>query len=150
MFKKEPALSKQSESKGFTLIELLIVVVVIAILSSMVIVAIGDTRKKARLTAGQSSIASIPPAMVSCLDKGGTVQSPPNTANSRLICDASHQFIADATYPDLTSKGWTYGTLTSSGDDVSFTVTCPKAMCGGTPTGYRATCNTNGCDFANY
>lgn len=50
---------KQSKTRGFTLIEMLVVVAIIGLLASVVIVGLGDARKKARDARRLSEVNSI-------------------------------------------------------------------------------------------
>ncbi len=56
------------QKKGFTLIELLVVIAIIGLLSSIVLVALGPARQKARDARRQSDIRQISLAMEMCYD----------------------------------------------------------------------------------
>jgi len=74
--------------KGFTLIELLVVIAIIGLLSSIVLVALGPARKKARDARRESDIRQISLAMEMCLDDSACAVSggyPPITVSSNRI-----------------------------------------------------------------
>ncbi len=55
-----------NKKKGFTLIELLVVIAIIGMLSSIVLVSMGGTRKRARDARRQSDLQSVMTAMEMC------------------------------------------------------------------------------------
>lgn len=59
------------KNKGFTLIELLVVIAVIGLLASIVLVAVGPARKKARDARRQSDVRQVNLAMEMCYDDSG-------------------------------------------------------------------------------
>jgi prepilin-type N-terminal cleavage/methylation domain-containing protein len=59
------------KNKGFTLIELLVVIAIIGLLASIVLVAMGPARKKARDARRQSDVRQVNLAMEMCYDDSG-------------------------------------------------------------------------------
>ncbi len=59
------------KDKGFTLIELLVVIAVIGLLASIVLVAVGPARAKARDARRQSDVRQVNLAMEMCYDDAG-------------------------------------------------------------------------------
>lgn len=95
------------KNKGFTLIELLVVIAIIGILSSVVIVSLNNQRSKAKIAAAQSTISSVLPLVITCLDEGKDINPITDAEDGGgTICDGN-----DAIWPPL-AGGWTYSSLT--------------------------------------
>lgn len=87
-----------SKQKGFTLIELLIVVAIIAILSSIVVVALGNARLKARDAKRVSEVRAIETALEEYYNDKG--EYPPSDGDGSSGWDVGNQ-----TYTFLSNLG---------------------------------------------
>jgi prepilin-type N-terminal cleavage/methylation domain-containing protein len=94
------------KNKGFTILELLVTIAIIGILASTVIVSLSNQRAKAKIAAAQSTISSVLPIVITCLDEAKDINPISDAQDGGgAICDGN-----DATWPPLTG-GWTYSSL---------------------------------------
>lgn len=114
---------KINKEKGFTLIELLVVIAVIGLLASIVLVAVGPAREKARDARRQSDMRQIMLAMELCLDDSGcgAKERYPSTgtAVSNIDTDSSPCYLCPV--PDDPSGG-DYTWIANAGDTTKFCV----------------------------
>ncbi len=109
------------ERRGFTLIEILVIVAIIAILVTAIMVSIGESRKKARISSVLTSAKSALPIIVSCNDLSptGHINFPSGTeTGTMLIC----QEIAGSFWPKLLS-GYTYADSGDYTENCNFEIT---------------------------
>lgn len=73
-------ISNDKNKKGFTLIELLVVISIIGVLSSIVMVSLNDTRKRAKIATAQNMVAQLHKIiLINYQESGGTSPAPANT-----------------------------------------------------------------------
>ncbi|WKZ26447.1 MAG: type II secretion system protein [Candidatus Paceibacterota bacterium] len=139
------------KNKGFTLIELLVVISIIGVLASIVLVSLQSARERARLADVQSSLRSIVPAVVLCVDSnsdltcGQSGQTFPCTGQdgggdqpSAGVPICGNLSATDVAWPNLPA-GWSYGnnartnqiesTFEYSATGNGNTVTCTETGC---------------------
>lgn len=138
---------RSATTSGFTLVELLLVIAIIGILASVLFVAMGSQRKRARLTAFKSGVRGNLPAWITCTDSGGSVKSG-SADGSVAICSGGS--ISD-NYPEITdcdgegNARYLIQTGDNNGDYWYIGALCDF---GGGRRCY-ARCDTNGCDFCD-
>lgn len=121
--------------KAFTLIELLIIVAIIGLLASAILVSIGQSRKNARINTAKTSLKSILPMVISCLDSKGPLIGPDSINNGgNTICGT----VVGGSWPvlangyryvngNLTNPGTCFFTVSTSNDNAANLLTCSCA-----------------------
>jgi len=119
---------KKRKTRGFTLIELLLVIAIIGILASVVMVGIGNQRKKARTTSALESIRSTMPYLVDCYMRNGT---PLRRPAGRDVCNPA----SGITWPTLPTGCVYYGNANIGTGDTAI------GYCDNNAAGSRIRCN---------
>ena len=125
-------------TKGFTILELLVVIAIIGILATVTIGMLADSRTKAKVAAAQSTLKSVYPLVVACMDEGSELNAMTSTAGGGTICDAS-----SVVWPEI-GGDWAYDTDPASTPDSNlFTYSASDV------NGNSVTCDeANGCVVA--
>lgn len=103
--------------RGFTLIEILLVIVIIGILATVIFVAVGNQRQKARVNAALQTAGSVVAISHECYFRNETISSP--VAGSDICTEVQAQ------WPEITADGCEYD-LSESGDD-GYVIECAEA-----------------------
>lgn len=90
LFKRKKSLPSPRARAGFTLIELLVIAAIISLLASVILVAMGESRKEARDAAIKTSLTEIRKAAALLYDKKGTYES------DEGVCDATDTTLSDS------------------------------------------------------
>ncbi|MBP9757772.1 MAG: type II secretion system protein [Candidatus Pacebacteria bacterium] len=112
-------------SRGFTLIELLVVIAIIGILSSVIMVGLGDARTKSKYAAAAATSRSVQKGAGICLSEGLRVCLPGETVSG--VCAAASTLdtitggggVLCAGYPakyERLPQGWVWCDSISSGN----------------------------------
>jgi prepilin-type N-terminal cleavage/methylation domain-containing protein len=115
--------------KGFTLIELLVVIAIIGILASVVMVSSKSAVDKSKRASALTTAASVLPELVTCADDGGFAKNSAPAAGNPICCTsgtcASLLSGHTATWPNISTTGWAYGSVsgTLANGDYQYTLT---------------------------
>jgi prepilin-type N-terminal cleavage/methylation domain-containing protein len=128
---------KKEGMKGFTLVELLIVIAIIGILATLVLVALGNARSKARDARRESDIRQISLAMEMAYDDDQAY--PASAAMPASIASSTTTYLSSTpSDPQGGSYGWTNNTANDQ-------IYCASADL---ETGTFFNCTQDGCNTA--
>lgn len=125
--KKGKGFTHQSFSKknlgGFTLIELLVVIAIIGLLASIVLVAVGPARAKARDARRQSDMRQIMLAMEMCLDDSACGAKEQYVKKTTMLTNIDEDSTPCYLCPvPQDPSGGAYGWIDNTGDGTKFCV----------------------------
>jgi type IV pilus assembly protein PilA len=133
--------------KGFTLIELLVVIAIIGILASVVLASVGNSKAKSNKAAAIKTARGVIPELQLCASDGGYAYSGTSPSAGSPICMVSSTNSAlltghTATWPNMASLGWSYGTGSGSisADPITYSYSITKGSVTVTCTVQNAVC----------
>jgi prepilin-type N-terminal cleavage/methylation domain-containing protein len=122
----------KQKKAGFTLIELLLVMSIIGILAGVILVGMGSSRKKARVTSALKTADSVLAEAAECYLKNGTFAGPSTPSGTGPICGAG-----SGVWPELAKKcvygafgpspAWTFDIVCNQTSNGSDTIHCDVA-----------------------
>lgn len=129
---------RKNKSLGFTIIELLIAIAIIGILTTVALTSLSNQRAKAKIASSQSTLSSILPIAIACMDDGDLFTDIGSLTGGGNICGDT-----SPVWPELTG-GWEYdmdpNPPTSNTDLSTFSFSAADSL------GNSVTCDeTNGC-----
>lgn len=105
------------KKQGFTLIELILVMAIIGILAGVIVIGMGSSRKKARITSALKTADSVVIEAAECYLKNGTFSGPASASlGGGVICVSG-----GGSWPELTKK-CNYGNFNAGG--FTFDIIC--------------------------
>ncbi|MBL7053466.1 MAG: type II secretion system protein [Candidatus Portnoybacteria bacterium] len=122
-----------NSKRGFSLVELLIVIGIIGVLSSVVLVSLGNARAKGRLASVQSSLSAFHSHLIMCVNDGKTVNfSATAPVAGGELCNGSETFpVLPSNWSYTISPADSYSAVSSDGD--LWTIICSETGCVTTP-----------------